>query len=124
MLSKGFRDRERFFAAGTCFRGMQFRMPGGMMEELQKKNKAVALAYRPETDNAPKVVASGRGGVARRIIEIAREHGIYIHDDPDLVETLSQLDLNDEIPADLYIVVSELLAFVYALNRKISTDRE
>jgi len=82
------------------------------------RNMAVALAYRPESDNAPKVVASGKGRVAQRIIELAKEHGIYIHDDPDMVEALSQLDLNAEIPTDLYIVVSELLAFVYGLNRK------
>ena len=93
-----------------------------MSDRLKPKqhrlDKAVALGYRPETDNAPKVVASGKGSVARRIIALAREHGIYIHDDPDLVEVLAQLDLNDEIPTDLYIVVSELLAFVYGLNRK------
>lgn len=81
-------------------------------------NQAVALAYRPESDKAPKVIASGKGCVAQRIIELAGEHGIYIHDDPDLVEVLSQLDLNAEIPTDLYLVVSELLAFVYGLNRK------
>jgi len=78
----------------------------------------VALKYRPAKDNAPKVVASGKGETARKIIELAREHGIYIHDDPDLVEVLSQLDLNAEIPTDFYIVISELLAFVYALNKK------
>jgi flagellar biosynthesis protein len=83
-----------------------------------QQDKAVALAYRPGADHAPKVVASGKGRVAQSIITLAREHGIYIHDDPDLVEALSQLDLHDEIPTDLYIVVSELLAFVYGLNRK------
>jgi len=82
------------------------------------QTKAVALAYRPESDHAPKVVAGGKGDVARRIIALAHAHGIYIHDDPDLVEVLCQLDLNDEIPTDLYVVVSELLAFVYGLNRK------
>jgi flagellar biosynthesis protein len=87
-------------------------------------NKAVALAYRPESDNAPKVIASGKGEVAQRIIDIAKEHHIHIHDDPDLVEALSQLDLDEEIPTELYIVVSELLAFVYALNRKKSTEGE
>ena len=84
-----------------------------------KQNKAVALKYQPESDKAPKVMAKGQGTIAERIIEIAREHNIYIHTDPDLIEVLSQLDLNAEIPSDLYIVVAELLAFVYALN---STD--
>ena len=54
--------------------------------------------------------------MAEKIIEIAREHNIYTHDDPDLVEVLSHLDLNEEIPSDLYIIVAELLAFVYSLN--------
>lgn len=91
------------------------------MKNSVKPNRAVALKYRQAKDRAPRVVASGKGGVAKKIIELAREHGIYIHDDPDLVEVLSQLDLNEEIPPDLYIVVSELLAFVYALNKK--TDK-
>ena len=88
-----------------------------MLKDI-KQNKAVALRYLSDRDRAPKVVASGKGGTAKKIIELAREHGVHIHDDPDLVEVLSQLDLNEEIPPDLYIVVSELLAFVYSLNKK------
>ena len=99
-----------------------------MSDRLNKKEisqgKAVALKYRSATDNAPKVVATGKGKVAQKIIDIAKAHNIYIHDDPDLVEVLAQLDLNDEIPTDLYIVVSELLAFVYSLNRKEKTHTE
>ena len=56
--------------------------------------------------------------MAERIIELAREHNIYMHNDPDLVEILSQLDLNEEIPSNLYVVVAELLAFIYSLNRE------
>jgi len=93
-------------------------MPDRLKPGPHHQNKAVALAYRPESDPAPKVIASGKGRVAQSIIALAREHGIHIHDDPDLVESLSQLELNAEIPTDLYIVVSELLAFVYGLNRK------
>ncbi len=96
-------------------------MSGGLEHKKQRPNKAVALAYRPDTDMAPKVVAKGRGRIAEHIIELAKQHGIYIHDDPNLVEALSQLDLNAEISADLYIVVSELLAFVYGLNRQERT---
>lgn len=81
-----------------------------------KQNKAVALKYQPKLENAPRVIAKGKGKTAEKIIEIAREHNIYIHNDPDLIEILSQLDLNDEIPPDLYIVVAELLVFVYSLN--------
>ena len=53
---------------------------------------------------------------AEKIIEIAKKNNIYIHNDPDLIEVLSQLDINDEISPDLYIVAAELLAFVYSLN--------
>ena len=100
-------------------------MPDRIDRKSQRKPyKSVALTYSPEIDNAPKVVASGSGEIARRIVDIAREHGIHIHEDPDLVEALSQLDLKDEIPADLYIVISELLAFVYSLNQKKLTLEE
>ena len=81
-----------------------------------KMKKAVALKYKPGDDHAPRVTAGGAGRVAERIIEMARKHGIPVKDDPDLVEVLSRLDLHDEIPPELYVVVAELLAFVYRLN--------
>jgi len=86
------------------------------MKIRNRPKKAVALKYKPKLDNAPKVTAKGKGKVAEKIIEIAREHNIHIHDDPDLIEVLSHLDLNEEIPPDLYVIVAELLAFVYSLN--------
>jgi flagellar biosynthesis protein len=88
------------------------------MKKKIKKNSAVALKYRTAADRAPKVTARGRGKIAEKIIEIAKEHHIYIHEDPDLIEVLSTLDINEEIPPDLYVVVAELLAFVYSLNSK------
>lgn len=91
-------------------------MSDRLNETKNKPNKAVALKYVPRLDNAPKIVAKGRGKIAEKIINIAKEHDIYIYDDPDLAEALAQLDLDEEIPADLYIVVSELLAFVYSIN--------
>lgn len=83
-----------------------------------KRKKAAALKYRPEQDNAPKVTAKGTGLIAEKIIDIARKHGIPVKDDPDLVEVLSRLDLDEEIPPELYVIVAELLAFIYSLNRK------
>ncbi len=80
--------------------------------------KAVALKYKPGQDDAPKVTAKGTGSVAEKIIDIARKQGIPVKDDPDLVEVLSRLDLDEEIPPELYVIVAELLAFVYSLNRK------
>jgi flagellar biosynthesis protein len=90
------------------------------MERKKRQNRAVALKYQPDSDNAPKVTAIGKGKVAEKIIEIAREHNIHIHNDPDLIEVLSQLDLNEEIPAPLYVIVAELLGFVYSLNAEKS----
>ena len=88
------------------------------MKEFRKHRKAVALAYKPGADGAPRVTAKGRGKVAEKIIETARAHGVYVHDDPELVESLSSLDLREEIPEELYIVVAELRAFLYSLDGK------
>ena len=76
---------------------------------------AVALAYR-ETDAAPRVVAKGRGLIADEIIARAREHGIFVHESPELVGLLMQIDLDDRIPPQLYAAVAELLAWLYALE--------
>ncbi|MGD2149035.1 MAG: EscU/YscU/HrcU family type III secretion system export apparatus switch protein [Desulfobacterales bacterium] len=86
------------------------------MTKRKRQDTALALKYRPKLDNAPRVTAKGTGKVAEKIIEIAKKNNIYIHNDPDLIEVLSQLDINDEISPDLYIVAAELLAFVYSLN--------
>ena len=87
------------------------------MKTEAKRQKAVALKYIPKSDNAPTVVAKGTGNVAEKILAIAKENNIYIQKDPDLLEILSRLDLHEEIPPELYVVVAELLSFVYALNR-------
>lgn len=84
----------------------------------RRPKKAVALKYKPIRDNAPKITAKGTGLVAEKIIAVARKQGIPVKDDPDLIEVLSRLDLDQEIPPELYVVVAELLAFVYSLNRK------
>ena len=80
-------------------------------------DKAVALSYKPEEgEETPRLVAKGRGDVARKIIELAREHGVPIQEDPALVELLLRLDLSEEIPPELYEVVAKVLAFVYSLR--------
>jgi flagellar biosynthesis protein len=78
---------------------------------------AVALKYDAATDNAPKVIAKGRGLVAEKIMALAREQGIPMREDPDLVQMLTQIDLDQAIPPSLYKIVAELLAFVYRLNQ-------
>jgi len=90
-----------------------------MSKRKNKKLKsAVALKYQTETDAAPKVTAKGEGLVAERIIQLARENKVPIKEDPDLVQILSQVDINKEVPPSVYKVVAELLAFVYKLNSK------
>lgn len=81
------------------------------------RRKAVALRYRPDEDVAPRLVAKGAGLLADRIIEVAREHGVHVHEDPHLVSVLSALDIDAPVPESVYAVVAEVLAFVYALNQ-------
>lgn len=88
----------------------------------RRKNRnlksAVALKYNTKQDAAPKVTAKGEGLIAERIIELAKENQVPIKEDPDLVQILSQVDINKEVPPSVYKVVAELLAFVYKLNSK------
>jgi len=89
------------------------------MKNLKKSpQKAVALTYVPEKQEAPKLVAKGKGLVAHKIMEKAKEHGVPIQEDASLVEVLSQLDLDQQIPADLYQIVAEILSFVYRSDQK------
>jgi len=84
-----------------------------------KRKQAVALKYDKLKAAAPTVTAKGQGKVAEKIIALALEHGVPVKDDPDLVEVLASLDISQEIPAEIYVAVAELLAFVYGAN----TDR-
>jgi len=81
-----------------------------------KDRKAVALKYERGKDAAPKVTAKGRGAVADKILALAREHGIPIEKDSTLMEALYRLDLNEQIPEELYQIVAEILAFIYRMN--------
>ncbi|ADL08616.1 EscU/YscU/HrcU family type III secretion system export apparatus switch protein [Thermosediminibacter oceani] len=89
------------------------------MSEREKfpQRKAVALKYDPEKDGAPRVVASGRGETAERIIQTAKEHGIPLHTDPELAGALLSVEVGLEIPPELYRAVAEILAFIYRLDR-------
>jgi flagellar biosynthesis protein len=89
------------------------------MESADKKTeKAVALLYDKDVSDAPRVVASGKGILAQKIIDTAREAGIHIHEDPDLVELLAKLPVGEEIPVHLYQTIAEVLSFVYQVNDK------
>ena len=86
-----------------------------------KPPKAVALRYERSKDGAPRVVAKGRGHVAESIAAIAREHHIPLVADRNLVEVLEALDIDLEIPPELYRAVAEVLVFVYRINGKMKT---
>ena len=85
------------------------------MPAPDKRASAVALTYSSDSP-APRVVARGRGMIAEAIIEKARQHGIYVHESPELVLLLMQVDLDQHIPHQLYTAVAELLAWVYRLE--------
>jgi flagellar biosynthesis protein len=91
--------------------------------EGQKRLQAVALRFRAGQDAAPRVTAKGSGHVAERILELARQHYIPVRQDKDLVQVLSLLDLNQEIPANVYQAVAEILAFVYRLGNPSDEKR-
>jgi flagellar biosynthesis protein len=78
---------------------------------------AVALEYDSQKLNAPQILATGRGYLARRILETAREYNIPVEKDPVLAEALGQLDLGQEIPPELYKVVAEVLVFIMETDR-------
>ena len=81
-----------------------------------KIKKAVALRYRPQQEDAPKVTAKGMGRAADKILELAEEYGVPIEQDPDLVEVLAQVELDEEIPQQVYLAVAEILSFIYRTN--------
>ena len=86
-------------------------------DEKNKVKTAVALSYDPNEDGAPKVIASGKGALAEKIIEQAKEHKIPVHEDDKLADTLSKLEIGEMIPPELYEVVAEILVFVDAMDK-------
>ncbi|UAL42573.1 EscU/YscU/HrcU family type III secretion system export apparatus switch protein [Shewanella inventionis] len=87
-----------------------------MNNESKKIQQAVALSF--DGKSAPKITASGKDLVAEEIIAIAKNAGIHIHQDPHLSEFLQLLELGEEIPKELYLLIAELIAFVYMLDGK------
>lgn len=77
----------------------------------KKTREAAALKYTPEND-APEIIALGRGEIAEKIIEKAKESGVPVHEDAELAHTLNLLNIGDEIPPELYEVVAKILVFV------------
>ena len=97
------------------------------LDELQlperKDLRAIAVKYQVGKDKAPKIVATGRASVDEKILELAEENRIPFYEDETLTELLSKLDLNTEIPGELYTLVAEVLAFVYQLDKMKKTKK-
>ena len=85
-----------------------------MIKKMPKK--AAALRYRHGEENAPRVVAKGRGKIAEKIVALAKTHQVPLVEDRNLVQLLEALDVDTQIPAELYQAVAEVLVFVYQLN--------
>ena len=88
-----------------------------------KTPKAVALKYDKKTDVAPKVVASGKGVIAEEIMKIAMENNIPLHQDADLVQILSFLEINEHIPVEVYGVVANILSYIYKKNDELKKSK-
>lgn len=93
------------------------------IQEGQPIRKAVALKYEPGESSAPVLVAKGKGQLADRILETAKENGVPVQEDASLVEVLSKLDVDQEIPPELYTLVAEILSFVYRSDRRALEQR-
>ncbi len=87
---------------------------------MKKKHlkKAAALSYEAGLDDAPKVVAKGRGIIAENIIALAQKNDVPLYHDQDLVHILEAMELNTEIPPNLYQAVAQILVFIYRLNQQ------
>ncbi len=87
-----------------------------MPDSKRESRQAAALGYSRDRDGAPRVLAKGGGDVAETILQHAREHGIPIERDPDLLQCLAPLRVGDEIPVEAYVAVAQILAFIYKVN--------
>jgi flagellar biosynthesis protein len=92
-------------------------MTAALNEGMDNRNSAVALSYT-DKNKAPVVVAKGYGAVAESIMREAREHGLYVHSSADLVKLLMQVDLDREIPPQLYLAVAEVMAWIHGLESR------
>ena len=88
-----------------------------------ERRAAAALRYKQGTDPAPRLVAKGAGIIAEKILEAAKEAGVPIHEDPDLLALLMTLNIDEIIPPEMYVAVAEVLAFIYRMNNKMQEQQ-
>jgi len=84
--------------------------------------EAASLKYDQNKTNAPKVTAKGKGSIAQNIIDVAKEHNIPIKKDEDLLQMLSQIEVNEEIPTELYEAVAQIFSFIYGISNEKKDD--
>lgn len=87
------------------------------MADQPQQKRAVALRYDPSSDGAPKVIAKGRGRTAQQILDLAQKNAVPVRQDANLVQVLSRLNLDQEIPPEVYRAVAAILAFLNRVNR-------
>jgi flagellar biosynthesis protein len=87
------------------------------MADQPQQKRAVALRYDPNSDGAPKVIAKGRGRTAQQILDLAQKNAVPVRQDANLVQVLSRLNLDQEIPPEVYRAVAAILAFLNRVNR-------
>jgi flagellar biosynthesis protein len=88
------------------------------------KLKAIAIKYDVKKDRAPRIVATGKASVAEEILRIAEENQVPFYEDKTLAEMLSKLEFDSEVPAELYAIIAEVLAFVYQLDKLAKKKNE
>ena len=89
-------------------------------EDIEKpKQQAIALSYKQDHNVAPKVIAKGSGFVAEKILETAKQHSVPVYQNETLVSMLMAVELDREIPPELYQAVAEVLAYIYRIDQKI-----
>ena len=89
------------------------------MSSIPKPTLAVALRYDKGQQGAPVVVATGRGQIGKKIIEVAKEHGVPLEQNAVLAEALSTIELDTEIPENLYVAVAEILGFLMRASQRM-----
>jgi len=89
-----------------------------MKDERHTRKEAVAITYNPGLNDAPKIVAKGKGKIAENILAKAEEYNVPVQEDASLVELLGQLDINQTIPEELYQAVAEVFAYIYKIDKE------
>ena len=90
---------------------------------IEKRKEAIALTYNQEKDSSPRIIGKGKGKIADKIIELAKENNIPIQEDASLTELIGKLNINEAIPAELYAAVAEIFAFIYRIDREIGKEQ-